>query len=289
LLLLSLILAAGLSSHIAAAQTPIEPIAIEVAGNRITLAPADADAFQRRLNQPPQLQTPPAAHAPSYVVTTTYWDSTARQDDDEATLEAEAEYFPVGGFVRARQDGEDVWLVLDLRQRATLDRYIRFGVEVDRPVSRPGALALITFAAQTGTVGIEAGGQRLSDAEAGPFWDAVASVATMPAFSDRPQAPVSQDVPGYWLTFSLPEGRAQQYFLDTANGSLTDALGTESYDVSELIGGVLPATGGATPIEQDDPAGSRVWWLLAAMGGATVIGLAFWRRRQVREIRGPFD
>ena len=108
------------------------------------------------------------------------------------------------------------------------------------------------------SIGIEAGSSPLSDAEARAFWDALAPIAMVPTFSDQPQPPVPQDLPGYWLTFWLPEGRAQQYFLDTDSGLLTDALGTESYAAGDLIGAVLPEAAAASRIEQDDPAGSSV-------------------------------
>ncbi len=272
-------MAGVLSSQFAAAQTPIESVAIDVAGDRITLAPADADAFQRRLDQPPQLETPPAARAPSFVVTTTYWDSVVRQAEREPALDAEGEYFPAGGFVRAHQDGEDVWLVLDLRQRATLDRYIRFGTQSANPASQPGALELIRFASGMESIGIEAGSSPLSDAEARAFWDALAPIAMVPTFSDQPQPPVPQDLPGYWLTFWLPEGRAQQYFLDTDSGLLTDALGTESYAAGDLIGAVLPEAAAASRIEQDDPAGSQFWWFLTVGGAVALLAIAIWTKR----------
>ncbi len=276
LLLLPLLLA---SSHIAVAQARIEPVAIEVEGKRTELAPADADAFQRRLNLPSQLEAPPSATPPSFPVTTTYWDSAVDKDDGEAAIGEKAEYFPTGGFVRARQDGLDVWLVLDLRQRATLDRYIRFSIE-ERPQDlRPGALEVVRFASKMESVGLEAGNRRLSESESQSFWEAFDTLAPPPSFNHPAEPPASAEASGYWLTVSLPEGRTQQYFLDTTTGVLTDSLGAESYDMSGLVGGALPGSEAALPLEQQEPAGSPLWWLLAAGGGIGLLASAVWLRR----------
>ena len=277
-LLLPLLLASVVSSPVVEGQERIEPVAIEIDGKRIELAPADADAFQRRLNKPPQLETLPAASAPSFPVITAYWDSAVEKDDDEGVVEAEAEYFPSGGFVRAQQSGLDVWLVLDLRQRAILDRYIRFGIEDSRQLPRPGALELVRFASKTETVGIETGDRLLTESEARSFWDAFDSLVARASFNNPAQPPMALDASGYWLTFSLPEGRAQQYFLDTASGMLADSLGTESYDFSGLIGRTLPGSAAALPLEQQDPTGSALWWLLAIGGGIGLLAIAVWLR-----------
>ena len=275
LFLLILLLCGGVPIRTATAQMPIPSVVIDVEGIMVSLAPVDADAFQRRLNQPPPLAGPPPASVPSYTVTTAYWDAAVRETDAEPDVELEGAYFPVGGFVRARQDGQDVWLVIDVRQRATLDRYIRFGAEVGRAGPRPGALEILLFASRTEVIGIEAGAGRFSEDEVRSFWDAVVSVVADPTFRDPPRPPETAGVAGYWLTFSLPEGRSLQYFVDTAGGFLTDALGTETYDVSGLIGGVLPATAETLQIEDEDPAGSQLWWLLAVGGGVSLLGLAF--------------
>lgn len=285
-LLLVLLAALVLRGNVAA-QTPIPSVVIDVEGIMFTLAPADADAFQRRLSQPPLFDEPPAASGPSYTVTTAYWDLAVREDEDEPAVEPDAKYFPGGGFVRARQDGQDLWLVLDLRQRAILDRYIRFGAEVGRPGPRPGALEILALASRTETIGIEAGAGRFSDAEARSFWDSAGSVAADPSFRDPPRPPATAGVAGYWLTFSLPEGRSQQYFVDTTGGVLTDALGTESYDVAGLIGATLPETAESLHIEDESPAGSKLWWVLAVGGGAVfLLGAAALHRRSTTGASG---
>src|SRR3712207_4504444 len=76
----------------------------------IRLAPADADAFQRRINTPPELDNAPRTSGPSYTITSTYWDKVLRGErDDREPAEADAVYYPQGGYVKARQGGKDVW------------------------------------------------------------------------------------------------------------------------------------------------------------------------------------
>ena len=270
-----------------AAQTPIAPITIDVEGNVITVAPADADAFTRRINRPPLLDNPPVASAPSYTVTTAYWNDAVREDDAEPMVAEEAEYFPVGGFVRARQGDADAWIVLDLRQRALLNRYIRYATETPRPNlvnPEPGAL-LVVFLKAFGVgepVGIEAGSRRFTPEEARSFWESVAPhldpLRGPPVFLEPPQPP-EPTATGYWVTFTLPEGRSLIYYLDPPAGTLTDSLGTESYDISTAAGGGIPESVSTLRIEQEDPAGSALWWLLAALGGAFLLGLVAWTRR----------
>jgi hypothetical protein len=278
LIVLTLMLPAVAPVRSALAQTPIPPVEIDVEGFVALLAPADADAFQRRLNQPPLLDGPPAASGPSYTVTTPYWDAAVREEDSEPDVEPAAEYFPAGGFVRARQDGQDVWLVLDLRQRAILDRYIAYYSEHPRPELEPRAGSLRMALARTPNelISIEAGDRRLAPDEAALFWEALNGRLDA-EFIDPPNPP--GDAPGYWITFTLPEGRALLYFNDTVAGTLTDALGTESYDISGAGEHRIPASADARLIEDESPAGSKLWWLIGAGGGVVLLGLAVALRR----------
>jgi hypothetical protein len=287
-LLLALLMAAVAVARPVAAQTPIAAVTIDIDGNQFTLAPADADAFQRRLNRPPKLEDPPPAAAPSYTVTTDYWNPAVREEADDLAVDAEAEYFPAGGYIRARQDGEDVWLVLDLRQRAILDHYILYGTQQRLPQNpslreaalHPSAL-LIVFLAYYGVgepIAIETGDRRLSADEADAFLASVAPFLLNATFLDPPQPPAAE-TDGYWVTFTLPEGRALTYFLDTSAGTLTDALGTEVHDISSAAGGGIPESADVLAVQQEGPVGSRLWWLLAVGGGVALLVAAFWLQR----------
>jgi hypothetical protein len=284
LILLALTLPAGAFGPPAFAQTPVPPVEIDVEGFAVLLAPADADAFQRRLNQPPRLNDP-AASGPSYTVTTAYWDAAVREEDTEPVVETAAEYFPGGGFVRARQDGQDVWLVLDPRQRVILDRYITYYAGHPRPQLEPrvGSLSIAVATTPHEAISIEAGDRRLSPDETVPFWEAL-NGRLQAEFSDPPRPP--GDGPGYWITFTFPEGRALLYFNDTAAATLTDALGTESYDIAGAGDHRIPPSAGVGLIEDDDRAGSWVWWPVAVGGGGGLLVIAAWLHLRLRRSEG---
>ena len=275
LFLLTLLLAAS-----AAAQSPILPVEIYIdeLPRPLSLAPADADAFQRRLNAPPLLEPRPVTGGVSIGVDTRYWDAALREAVDDPQVGVGGRYYPDGGFVELSRDGRAAWIVLDLRQRALLDRYVRFAVESGGLLSTPSSLEVIIFAAQTETIGIEAGDRSLSEAEAQAFWAATFRGDTKAIFRDPPRPPDATR-PGYWLTFALPEGSTRQFFVDVAAGELTDALGTENHDVRGLIGTILPESATFLTIEHEDPAGSAIWWLIAvaAGGGLLVLALALQR------------
>src|SRR6185503_5215606 len=91
----------------------------------VRLAVTDDYAFFRRINLPPKLEDTPKVSGPSFEITSRYWDEVVRGWDSSAGSGADsATYYPQGGFVRARQGGSDVWLVIDLRQQAIINRYI---------------------------------------------------------------------------------------------------------------------------------------------------------------------
>jgi hypothetical protein len=288
MLLLALCLGGAASSQTVAGQTAISPASIYVEGKEIALAPADADALQRRINRPPLLEDAPAVAASAYVVTTAYWDAAIREDEDDPPVAEEAEYFPAGGFVRASQDGEDAWIVLDPRQRAILDHYILYGTQqrlpqdpnLQKAVLHPSAL-LIVFLAYYGvgeTVAVEVGDRPLEADEADAFFASVApNLIFQLTFLDPPEPPEPSGS-GYWVTFTLPEGRTHAYYLDPSAGTLTDALGTETFDISGAAGGGIPESAAVAQIEQEDRAGSPAWWLLTVVGGTGLIALVAWMR-----------
>jgi len=274
----------------AAANATITPVEIDVGGNNIVLAPADADAFQRRLNQPPLLEDPPDAGGASYTVTTAYWDAAVREKDDEPLVEDAAEYFPQGGFVRTRQDGEDVWLVIDLRQRAILDHYILYATTQRLPqdaslrqaMLHPSAL-LVMFLAYYGQgepISIDVGDRLLAASEADALLSSIApNLIFQLTFLDPPQAPASDASSGYWVTITLAEGRSLQYFYNTSTLTLTDALGTETFDLRAAGGGGILESAEIARIEQQDPVGSWVWWPVMVGGGVALLAFAIWLRK----------
>lgn len=292
MLVMTLPLAA--SSRDAAAQVPVGSVTVDVDGKLISLAPADAAAFQRRLNQPPDLESIPPATAPAYTVTTPYWDEAVRDDNvDEPPVEGAAQYYPGGGYVRAEQDGEDVWLVLDLRQRAILDHYIDYGTrqrlpedpELQEAVLNPSAL-LVVFYSYYGigeTIGIQVGNRTLGQEEIDAFLASIAPhLIFQLTFLDPPQPPEA-DGAGYWVTFTLPEGRSLAYYLDPSAGTLTDALGTETFDIGAAAGGGIPESADALNVEQEAPAGSQLWWLFGIAGGVALLAAAVLLRRRIGE------
>jgi hypothetical protein len=294
-LLLLVLLLHGVASSLPAAafQTRSVPVEIDVEGETYTLAPADADAFQRRLNQPPKLETPPDAGGPSYTVTTAYWDVAVREEDDDPAVDHAAEYFPRGGFVRTRQDGEDVWLVIDLRQRAILDHYILYATTQRLPqdaslkqaMLHPSAL-LVMFLAYYGQgepVSIDIGDRLLAASETDAFLASVApNLIFQLTFLDPPQPPDHDASAGYWVTITLPEGRSLRYFYNTSTLTLTDALGTETFDLKAAAGGGIPESAAIARIDQQEPAGSLLWWPVMIGGGVSLLAVAIWLQRRNR-------
>src|SRR5215510_11139478 len=146
------------SSARAAARTTISGGNLPFA---VALSPLDEQAFFQRIGPLPKLDDEPSTTGKSYTVTSPYWDIALRGDDKDAKpAEADAQYFPDGGYVLAKQGGEDAWVVIDLRQRAVLDRYIRFSSEGAPSLSttEPGTIDVMRIASARGEeIGIEAG------------------------------------------------------------------------------------------------------------------------------------
>jgi hypothetical protein len=268
-------------------QTP----GVTISGGDLThpvqLAAVDADAFVRRLVPPPKLDEEPEVFGSGYTITTGYWDEVLRNDrDDREPAEAAAIYFEDGGYVRARQGGEDAWLVLDLRQRAIIDRYLRHA-RAGLLRERPGILELLTVSSRSESIGIDIGGNQLSATEARELWLGLL-VSPRPSFPDPAQRP---DGAGPWLVFSLEEGRAVQFLYDPASQTLTDYLGAETYRVIQPVRFTIESAtrggGSSLAIEDDEPRGSRAWWVVMIGAGIVCLGAALWLRQRSSSIKTP--
>lgn len=254
----------------------------------IRLAAVDEDAFFRRLNFPPILDNAPAVTGPSYTVDSPYWPEViaARGVGGGVPAESRAIYYPEGGFVNARQAGRDVWLIIDLRQRAVLDRYIRLGLE-GKLSPQPGIIEVLAAAARSEVISIEVGALPLNPAQASALW---ASLAGLKPLAPPAESAPPRDGPGsVWIIFGLPEGRSVQVMYTQASGTLVDSLGSEVYALpggrwlSEVTGReMLPGTasGLSRSIEHQQPAGSWLWWPLMLGGGTGSLALAVWLRRR---------
>lgn len=247
----------------------------------------DEDAFFRRINVPPKLNEAPVTAGKSYTLTSPYWDIVLRGDrSDKASAEADAHYFPDGGFIRARQNGTDVWLALDLRQRAIIDRYTRLGEARALP-PEPGELEILTAAARRGErIGVQVSDLVLTDEETARFWVAAGGQRPAAAPAPLPERPVSGTT--HWILITLPEGRTVQFLYSAGSGTLVDSLGTEFYAVPP--GWLVPVLGPpagpdfeprATDVPQDKGRGSPLWWLAAGSGGMALIGAGVWLQRRI--------
>ena len=273
LLLISLVCLCGPAASATSEILSVE-ITIREGAQPVRFAPVDADAFQRRLNSPPPYVGPKPA-GESFVVTSAYWDVVLRAEETAPRIDANAAYFQEGGIIRARQGDRDVYLVLDLRQRALLSRYIRLARTGSLPSPTPGALDVLIAAARADLISIELAGKPLSTDGARVLWRSLDEQDARVTFHDPPRPPERDD--GYWLTFTTSEGRSLQYFYESDTNTLTDFLGTESYTIRNI----LPTTAGEPlQIEQQEPHGSKLWWPVMLGGGAALLGAAVWARRR---------
>ena len=243
----------------------------------VKLARADADAFVRRLSAPPVLDETPELRGTAYKIASTYWDDLLRNGrDDRGAAELEALYYEDGGYVGAKQDGREVWMVLDLRQRAIIDRYLaltRAGTLRDQP----GVLEVLVVAARSEIIGVEIGGVPLTDEQRRSFWSLML-VGPRATHMDPPQVPLGAR--GVWMVFQLEEGRSLQVFYERQAGLFIDSFGAEMYSVSTplaaLIDGIVPRTTTGLAIEQQRSTGSYVWWVIAGGAGLACLGIAYW-------------
>jgi hypothetical protein len=249
------------------------------------LAPADADAFRRRVVQPPRLEEAPQVAGAPYLVTTGYWAGAVRLEDDEEQDDVgdEAHYYQDGGYARIDVGGEDAWLVLDLRQRAILDRYIRLALEGSIGEA-PSTLDVLAATFDHEPVAMEAGTQPLAPEITGPLISGLAAANPEP-FLDPRQPPDGRG-DGFWLTVTLLEGRTLRYFFDGI--SLTESLGTEQYDASPVAATLNALAPVSSPvIRHEEPAGSLLWWPVMVGGSLTALGAAYLLRRRAALHRPP--
>lgn len=246
----------------------------------VKLARADADAFVRRIVPPPKLDNAPEFQGTGYKIASAYWDEVLRNGrDDRGAAALDAFYFQEGGYVVAHQDGRDVWLVLDLRQRAIIDRYLSLG-RANTIRAEPGILEVLMIASRSEAVGIEIGGVALTEAQRNNFWSLIA-VGPRATHTDPPQVPLGAR--GVWLVFALEEGRSLQVFYERQSALFIDSFGSEIYGVSTpmatLIDSIVPRTSTGLRIAQEGSTGSAVWWLIMGGGGLACIGAAIWLQR----------
>jgi hypothetical protein len=250
----------------------------------VRLAPADEDAFSRRINTPPRLDNrPERATGATYTLTSPYWSDILLRPGRPPVEEA-ATYFAEGGIVRARQAGQDIWLALDLRQQAILARYLRL-TKAGALDERPSLVSVLVASVREENVTVEAAGSPLTAGQVGALWSALASTRT-PQFLDTPQPPKAEG--GVWLVFGLEEGRSLQLFYEPRSASLTDALGTERYSVTPALAAVLGSIK-PTPHSIDDAVnpGSSAWWVVMIAGGILGLAAAYWFLRH--PLRLPFE
>ncbi len=286
LLLAALLLVWAPSTVMASAsQTTISGGGI---GQPIRLTTVDETALFQRINFPPKLDNAPAVSGPAYSLTSPYWPKVLPGNGkDRPPADQTAAYYPQGGFVKARQSGGDVWLALDLRQRAIIERYVSLGEQRLLP-PEPGVIDVLRAAASRGEdIGVQAGGRELSVAQAGGLWSSLAGVVPKPlsAIQAPPTTVAANDA---WLVFTLAEGRDVRVYYDSAANQLVDYAGQQSYAVPSAwlpkVLGPDPQTGSTSyaplSVPREKGAGSPIWWLLMIAGGAASLGLAVVLRRR---------
>jgi hypothetical protein len=257
----------------------------------LRLTAGDEVALFQRITLPPKLDdAPPVLAGPAYSVKSPYWPRVLPGNGkDRPPASDQAAYYPAGGFVRASQGGKDAWLVLDLRQRAIIDRYIRLGEK--RLISgEPSILDLLRADVATGaSLGIAAGARELSAAEQGKFWTSLEGVnpRSFPPAAGVPTT-AAGDLPpdAVWITFTYPEGRDTRLLYVPGSDALVDYDSQQYYGVPRnwltLVLGSDGTPGSAViapvPVPQEAGPGSPVFWVLMIGGGLALIGAAVFLR-----------
>jgi hypothetical protein len=265
----------------------------------VRLAPADEDAFMRRLSPPPRLSEPPETTGRAYTVRSPYWSQLMPGTPGVRGPAGEsATYYPEGGYLSAaRTDGTTTWLVLDVRQQAILARYVSLGERGLLP-SRPAALEVIRASVETGEqVGIQVGGHVLSEEQSARFWRQSIGLPVLPPPGlerlvprETPVAVAPLAVGDLPVTLTLAEGRSLHFIYRAQAGRLEDTLGYETYGLSPgWLASVLgqdmgSATFGTVP--QDEGPGSPLWWLAAMAAAALLLAAAARLGRAPRRTSG---
>jgi hypothetical protein len=249
----------------------------------VTLAPADADSFRRRVNQLPRLEDEPSVSGTMYTITSSYWPVSVHLKDDEDFLDVsvKADYYPNGGFVRLTLNDDHIWAVLNLRQRSILDRYVRMANAGEISKS-PSTMDVLARADIDEVVGLDMGETHLPDPTAQRLFSSLSRANASPMLD--PRQPPPSDGDGAWLIVTLVEGRTLRYYYD--GSTLTEGLGTERYDASSVTD-ILSAAASSDPpvLDEEKPAGSLLWWPVMFGGGIVALGIAVWlQRRNTRTV-----
>lgn len=250
----------------------------------VRLAVTDDYAFFRRINLPPKLDNKPDLSGPAYEITSRYWNDVVRGWDSSAGDGADtATYYPRGGFVRATQDGEDVWLVIDLRQQAILNRYIRLA-QKNSLSAIPTLQEVIAGSQRDEKISVTIGSRQLKESELPAFWREFDRVQGR---TDGGGATPKSE--GLWIAFGLEEGRTVHLFFDTKGHRLIDDLGIEALSVpndwlvSIFNTPIAPDAAIVAPlaIPQQEPRGGRLWWFVMVGGGVFFLAASYYVHKKL--------
>jgi hypothetical protein len=300
IILVAGIFAASPGSTAAQQPTPILTTTTISGGglpHSIQLSPADHDAFMRRLDLPPLFDDPPEVKGPSYTVASPYWDAGIRAGDNTQVLvDDDAVYYPEGGFVKTTQAGDVIWTALDTKQRAILDRYIRYAPSLP---AQPTVFEVIRAAGLAGDdIGITVGAVEMTKEQRTKFWDNVRGLKPQAApASAQSLDPNSPDI--IWVEFSLPEGRSIPMAYSTTGGTFSTltASMTEGTVFPVPRDWLVPVLGdearlnapssllAPVAISEDATDGSPIWWLITIGGGTASIAIAIVLERKLRSLR----
>jgi hypothetical protein len=262
--------------------------------HQVRLAAADTADFQRRTDSPPTLDNTPATSGLSYTLSTGYWDRLLRENkDDKPPIQNDAAYYPQGGFVHARQGGKDVWFVIDLKQQAIVNRYVRVGAQLSET---PGVLEVLREAALAGEpIEVQVGPRLLDESQRAQFWQVAKAATSRPdILAQTTQGTVTPPkdtnrATSTWLVFNLPEARSVRLYYNVPTGVLFDETGTELYPVPARwlvpILGPDAAPGssfslGPEEVPQQKGRGSPVWWFVMLGAGFACLAAALWWQRR---------
>lgn len=254
----------------------------------VRLTAADEDSFRRRINYPPVYEREtPEARGPSFTVTSTYWEPVVQTERRHpGRVSAEAEYFPEGGLVRASQEGEDVWLTLNLRQRAILDRYVRLARE-GRISAEPTVVELL-LAASDEPLSVDIGAKTLDSRETAAFWQALAASQRQTGASQERDLVVNRYLvdprpDDIWLIFTFAEARAVRLIYEPASGRVMDVFEPVVYQGQPRFLENAVGNGQAfrpLQVQHADSPGSPVWWFIMIGGGLILIAAGVFIRRR---------